>query len=188
MDTFPEINIKGMVCNRCVLTIKKVLESESFPLQSIALGKVKFLNPINLIEKEKITDLLADLGFELLSNRNEALLSNLKSSIELWVESLEMDEKKINLSEYLSQNFDKSYDVLSEFFSRCEGITIEKYFIQLRINKVKKLLLSTSFSLSEIAYKTGFNSAHHLSAQFKKHTGLNPSELRYIDKAYKETK
>ena len=186
MDTFTEITIKGMVCNRCVSTIEQVLKSQGYPIESVALGKVKFKTPIDFMEKEKIMDLLSDLGFELLSNKNEELLADIKSTIEEWVESLEVDERNTKLSEYLAQNFNKSYEMLREFYSKCEGITIEKYFIGIRINKVKKLLLGTSYSLSEIAFITGFNSPHHLSSQFKNSTGLNPSELRRIDKAFKK--
>ena len=186
MDTFSEITIKGMVCNRCVSTIAHVLKSQGYPVETVALGKVKFKTPIDFVEKKKITNLLSDLGFELLSNKNEELLVDIKSSIEQLVESLEVDERNTKLSEYLAQHFNKSYEMLSEFFSKYEGITIEKYFIGVRIDKVKKLLLGTSYSLSEIAFITGFSSPHHLSSQFKNYTGLNPSELRRIDQAYKK--
>jgi len=56
-----------------------------------------------------------------------------------------------------------------------EGTTIEKYFINQRIEKVKELLVYDELSLSEIADQLGYSSVAYLSNQFKKITGLTPS-------------
>jgi AraC-like DNA-binding protein len=56
-----------------------------------------------------------------------------------------------------------------------EGTTIEQYIIAQKIEKVKELLVYDELSLSEIAWRLGYSSVAHLSAQFKKVTGLTPS-------------
>jgi AraC-like DNA-binding protein len=61
-----------------------------------------------------------------------------------------------------------------------EGITIEKYFISLKIEKVKEWLFYEELTLSEMAYKLDYSSVQHLSSQFKKITGMTPSEYRKL--------
>ena len=74
----------------------------------------------------------------------------------------------------------KDYSYLSGLFSEVEGITIEKYIINQKIEKVKELITYDELSVSEIAYKLGYSSVAHLSKQFKTHTGLNPSYFKDI--------
>lgn len=173
-----EINIKGMVCDRCIFTIRQVFQSAGYQISAISLGKVVFFKPIDANEKSHLKSLLGDLGFELISDKNERLLAEIKAVIEEWWQSGEELSKKIKLSDYLSEKLNRGYDSLSHFFAQTEGKTIERYFILRRIEKVKELLKYTNLSLTAIAFETGFSSAHHLSAQFKKTTGLNPSVLR----------
>ena len=61
-----------------------------------------------------------------------------------------------------------------------EGITIEKYLINQKIEKVKELIIYEELNLSEIAFKLGYSSVAHLSAQFKKTTGLTPTNFKKI--------
>jgi AraC family transcriptional regulator len=175
-----EINIKGMVCDRCIFTIRQVLQSAGYQIRAISLGKVVFYKPIEAEEKSHLKSLLGELGFELISDKNERLLAEIKEAIEEWRKSGEELSKKVKLSDYLSEKLNRGYDSLSHFFAHTEGKTIERYFISRRIEKVKELLKYTNLSLTEIAFETGFSSAHHLSAQFKKTTGLNPSALRAL--------
>ena len=72
------------------------------------------------------------------------------------------------------------YHYLSALFSSVEGITIEKYAILQRIEKVKELLMYDEKSLSEIADELGYSSVQHLSQQFKKITGLTPSHFKQL--------
>lgn len=180
METIAEINIKGMVCDRCIFTVRQAFLSSGYPISYISLGKVVFSLPIKKDEKAKIKVILSEYGFDLISDKQEQLLIDLKISIEEWTNGEDNIQKKTKLSDFLSNRFNRSYDALSEFFVRLEGTTIEKYFIGKRIEKVKELLVYTDKSLSEIAYATGYSSVHHLSSQFKKITGFNPSELRKL--------
>ena len=70
------------------------------------------------------------------------------------------------------------YSKLSNLFSAIEGISIEKYFINLRIEKVKEFIFYDELSLSEIANVLHFSSVAHLSNQFKKVTGFSPSYFK----------
>lgn len=173
-----EINIKGMVCSRCIFTIKKSFQSLGFTISNIYLGKVIFHAPVDTREKEQLRQILAELGFELIADKNEQLLAAIKTAIDERINTEAYTEDRVKLSEYLTQKFSRSYGTLSEFFTRYEGKTIEKYFIGKRIEKVKEFLVYSDLSLSEIAFRMGFSSAYHLSGQFRKITGFNPSHLR----------
>ena len=180
MQTINEINIKGMVCNRCISAIEEIFSTNGFPTSSVTLGKVVFKRQVDIVKKEQLKKMLSVIGFDLISDKNERMLASLKDAIDEWLCLDESTRGNRRLSDYLSEKFGKNYDSLSEFFSRYEGKTIERYFIGKRIEKVKELLVYADLPLSEIAFKTGYSSAHHLSSQFKKVTGFNPSELRAV--------
>jgi AraC-like DNA-binding protein len=91
-----------------------------------------------------------------------------------------MDSQNIKLSSFITGKIPYDYSYLSDLFSSVEGKTIEQFFILQRIEKVKELLVYDQLSLTEISYQTGFSSVHHLSAQFKKVTGLTPSHFKKI--------
>ncbi len=182
METISEINIKGMVCNRCIHTIRELFKSSGYVISRIFLGKVVFEGPVDIKLKAQIRELLNNLGFELISDQKEKFLADIKSHIHAWTEQNVDGERSIKLSEYLVNEFSRNYKSISDFFIRYEGKTIEKYLIGIRIEKVKELLVYTDNSLSTIAFQTGFSSVHHLSTQFKKNTGLNPSQVREMRK------
>lgn len=169
-----------MVCNRCIYTIKEELLAHGYRVRQVSLGKVVFTEEIDIVKKEELKDILYQLGFELISDRNEQLLLEVKQAVKEWSGLNEFGNRSKKLSEFLSKRFLRNYDSLGEFFSKYEGLTIEKYFIRLRLEKVKELLVYSDESLSNIAFKTGFSSPHHLSAQFKSNFGYNPSELRQL--------
>ena len=64
------------------------------------------------------------------------------------------------------------------FLLSVEGITVEQYIIRQKIEKAKELLFYDELNLSQIANRLGYSSVAHLSAQFKKVTGLTPSEMK----------
>ena len=88
---------------------------------------------------------------------------------------------KTNLSDHLSSHLLHDYHYLSNLFSAEEGTTIEKYFIAQKIEKVKEYLVYDELSLSEIAYRMNYSSVAYLSSQFKKVTGLTPSQYKNLE-------
>src|SRR5690625_5014550 len=86
----------------------------------------------------------------------------------------------MNRTDYLSGELNQEYSSLSTLFSEVEGMTIEKYFIQQKIEQVKELLVYNELTLSEIAHRLIYYSSAYLSSQFKKVTGLTPSQSRMM--------
>jgi AraC-like DNA-binding protein len=170
------LRIKNMVCPRCIAAVEQVFEQLGKPAM-VRLGEVVI--GVNLSEEEKITlgQKLAANGFELLEDNKSALISQIKTKI---IELVHHRENQLseNLSEYLANSLNQEYGALSRLFSSVQGVTIERYYTKQRIEKVKELLFYGELNLSEIAYRLGYSSVAYLSAQFKKETGMTPSEFK----------
>jgi AraC-like DNA-binding protein len=82
---------------------------------------------------------------------------------------------KTNFSDYLSEKLGQDYTYMSNMFSEIKGITIEHFIILHKIERVKELLMYDELNLTEISYKMNYSSVAHLSNQFKKVTGLTPT-------------
>lgn len=168
--------IKNMVCDRCIFAVEEILKEIHIKPVTVRLGMV-ILNEELSKEKEHIfSDKLEKLGFELISDSNQKLIEKIKSLLISQIR--EHTAPSITYSEFLSHKLSKDYSYLSKLFSSSEGITIEHYIILQKIETVKELLSYDELNLSEISYKLGYSSVAHLSAQFKKVTGLTPSQFK----------
>jgi AraC family transcriptional regulator len=171
--------IKNMVCNRCILVVKQELEKLAITACNVALGEVETDKELSKDQIERLDKNLQILGFELLDSGKQQLIEKIKNTIIHHVHHSE-EEHRENFSDILSKTVHKDYSYLSGLFSEVEGITIEKYIINQKIEKVKELLIYDELNLSEIAYKLGYSSVAHLSNQFKKVTGLSPSHFKQV--------
>ncbi len=175
-----KISIKGMVCNRCIYTIRERLNSAGFGIDAISLGNLILQRAVSESEMVLVRSLISGLGFELLSEKKESLLRDIRIALEDLIQINANRDVTIRLSDFLADRFNKSYDSLAEFFSQYEGSTLEQFYINLKIERVKEFLVYTDHSLNEIAHLVGYSSPFHLSGQFKKVTGLNPSYFRSL--------
>jgi AraC-like DNA-binding protein len=87
---------------------------------------------------------------------------------------------KVKNSHYISEKCDHNYTYLANLFSEVTGTTIEHFIINHKIERVKELLIYDELNLTEISYNLNYSSAAHLSAQFKKVTGLTPSYFKKL--------
>jgi len=172
--------IKNMVCERCILVIKDILQGLELKPYSVILGEVDFGNT-NLRDEEValIKSSIETLGFELVSDYKQAQIEQVKISLIQLINN-DSDLEKIKLSEYLSKAINHDYPSLSQLFSSVECLTIEKYFIQLKIERIKELLIYDELSLTEIFNRLGYSSLAHLSSQFKQVTGMSPSAFKKL--------
>ena len=171
--------IKNMVCPRCIMAVQHELDRLNIPVKNIELGEVTLGRPLSIDEKTTLGDVLTGLGFKLIDDRKSQIIEQIKTTIIDFIHHRE-NEKKYNLSEILSTSINQDYNYLSNLFSAIEGITIEKYVIAQKIEKVKELLVYDELTLSEIAYLLNYSSVAYLSNQFKKVTGLTPSHFKRI--------
>lgn len=178
-----EILIKGMVCERCIAVVKKGITNLGHEISNISLGKLFITKELSKDEFNRIETFLQDNGFELISKKKVRIVSQAKELInDVFSENIRYNSQ-LSFSTLLSEKLHLNYDSISEIFSELEGITLQKYIISKRLEKVKELLVYTKFSLTEIAYITGFSSINHLSRQFKELTGLTPSHFKAVKKS-----
>ena len=174
------LKIKNMVCPRCIKAVKEELEKLGYKTSIERLGSATIKYSANQLDLNKISTVLNENGFELLVEKNAKLIDELKSLIIDLIYTEKLEEMNITLSDYLSNKLNHDYSHISTLFSSVEGITVEKYFIMQKIERVKELLIYDELSLSEISYKLGYSNVQYLSTQFKKITGMSPSEFKTL--------
>jgi len=159
------------------MVVKTIFEKLGLHPVQVELGEVTLQeNDISDI-KEQLKQELQSFGFDLLDNKKTKTIEKIKNRIVDLVQN-KNSNLQITLSDYLVQELHQDYSALSNLFSQVEGITIEKYYIIQKIEKVKELLVYDELSLSEIAFQLNYSSVGYLSNQFKKVTGLTPSHFK----------
>lgn len=172
--------IKNMVCPRCIRVVRDELEYLDLKVTRVDLGEVEIDNDFTPELRDKIDDALVKNGFELLEDQKQKIVEKIKISL---IDLIYNDERKeeshrLTLSAYLSQSLGMDYNYLSTLFSSVENITIEKYVILQKIERVKELLKYEELTLSEIAHRLNYSSTQHLSNQFKQVTGFSPTQFK----------
>ena len=166
-----------MVCPRCIMAVKDIFNQLEIQYQDVQLGQVITSDQIDQHKLQSLDGMLNALGFELLEPGKSALISQIKSVIIDQVHH-KKEPLSINFSSLISDKLHHEYAYLSRLFSSVEGITIEKFIVLQKIEKVKEFLIYNQMTLSEIANEMNYSSVAHLSSQFKKETGMTPTQFK----------
>ncbi len=171
------VYIKNMVCPRCVESVKNIFRELEINVIDISLGEVKTEDEINENKQRALAVKLKGHGFELLEDNKSKLIGVIKATI---IETIHYNDEplNVNFSTLLSEKLHYEYSYLSRLFSSVEGITIEKFIVAQKIEKVKEFIFYDELTLSEIAFRMNYSSVAHLSSQFKKETGMTPTEYK----------
>ena len=168
--------IKNMVCDRCKKVLKDELMGIGAKVASIELGKI-VLESSSEVDMSRINQLVNSNGFELIKDKDLLLVEQIKLFLISMLEQLPLQRTQ-KLSSLLAEKLNKDYSGLSKLFSRNEHITIEKFFVRLKIEKVKELIQQGSHSFTEIADLLDYTNSSHLSRQFRDATGLSMTEYK----------
>lgn len=168
-----------MVSRRCKMVVTKELQKLDIEYLSVDLGMVELSQDITPGLRKELQKALIHSGLELIEDKKAILTERIKKTV---IEMIHYSDEyvKYKFSNYLSENIGYDYAYLANLFSSETGITIEKYIIRHKIEYVKELLLYNELSLKEISYKMHYSSVAHLSAQFKKSTGLTPTYFKQM--------
>lgn len=177
-----QLNIKNMVCDRCKMAVEQVLKEAKLTPERIDLGEVWVSDRPTEAQLAQLKTRLEALGFELLDDQRQQIIERMKTAIIELVHHHQGD-KGLNLSTYLAQLLHRDYSALSKLFSEVTGLTIERYFIMQRIERVKELIRYDELTLTEIAYQMNYSSVAHLSSQFRRVTGMTPTQFRFMKTA-----
>jgi YesN/AraC family two-component response regulator len=161
------------------MVVKEELTKLGYHYISVELGEVEVIESVSDQQHELIRLALLKSGLELMDDKKSILIQKIKNVI---IELVHYSEEPltINFSEYLSKKLNYDYTYLANLFSEVQGTTIEKFLIAHKIERVKELLVYNELNLTEIAYQMHYSSVAHLSAQFKKVTGLTPSHFKQL--------
>ena len=162
------------------MVVQQLFESLGHSPTIVELGEVETVEPLTIEQLELLRQKLVALGFELIDDVKSQLIDKIKSTVIEMIHYEKPEAIKMNYSAYLETILNKDYNYLSHLFSDVTGVTIEKYIIHQKIEKVKELLVYGELTLSEIAYHLQYSSVAALSAQFKKVTGLTPKHFKQI--------
>jgi len=169
--------IKNMVCQRCETAVRSIIQELHLSYNEVVLGEIDIPHLLTNIEYKALADALAKSGFELITDRNEALVEQIRKVVRNMVRD-EDTFPDTNFSYYLSARLRFNYTYLANLFSKVSGGTIEQFIISHKIERVKELLRYEELSLTAIAFKLHYSSVAHLSNQFKKVTGFTPTLFR----------
>lgn len=171
-----KLYIKNMVCPRCIMAVENIFNQLNIPVLDVRLGEVVLSDAIDKEQTNILRRDLEKLGFELLDDSQQQIIEQIKAIVIRQIHHTE--EQNANISDILVSELHRDYSYLSKLFSTTEGITIEHFVILQKIERVKELLSYDQQTLSEIADELSYSSVAHLSAQFKKVTGLTPTQFK----------
>lgn len=178
--------LKYMVSLRCKILVKAELEKLGLHWITVELGEAVIKEDISADMWKKLDQQLRKSGIELIEDKKSIFIEKIKIII---IELVHYSEEplQVNLSDYLQQKLEHEYTHLANLFSESQGITIEHFYIMHRVERIKELLMYDELNITEIAWQMHYSSVAHLSAQFKKITGLTPSFFKKIKQKKRRT-
>lgn len=168
-----------MVSTRCKMAVKEELKKLGLHFMVVDLGEVEIMENISAEIREELKAALLVSGLELMDDKKAVLIERINNVV---TEMIHYSDEipKMNYSDYISEKLNYDYTYLSNLFSEIKGITLQQFIINHKIERVKELLLYDEMNLTEISYKLHYSSVAHLSNQFKKVTGLSPSQFKQL--------
>lgn len=163
-----------------MMVVESIFTESGFKPLSISLGEVILSETPTESAMNELDQKLENVGFERIDEKKTQTIERIKNAVVRRIHHADIPEQKYNWSVILAEELKYDYNYLSGLFSSVEGVTIEQYIIQQKIERVKELLLYDELTLSEIAYQLGYSSVQHLSGQFRKITGATPTEFKKI--------
>ena len=179
--TTTHLYIKNMCCDRCIEIVSKLLKKAGFKPVSVIVGEVVIAKILSQNALHKIREQLHTRGFDIADKSDDKIVLRIQTLLFKYlneVASKDKDGGHKKLSTYLAEMMQRNYYHLSHIFSTNSGLTIEKYYIRLKIEKAKELIILNELSISGIAHEIGYSSQQTFSTQFKKETGKTPGEYR----------
>ena len=177
-----KLYIKNMVCERCKSLVKEELDKNGINYREVNLGVVETTEDISATQHTDLFNALQKFGFELIDPQKNTIIEKLKNAI-LDLERISNETLETSFSDYISLYMNMNFISLNTLFAEIEGITIDKYIIRQKIERVKELLVYEDMNLAEIAQRLHYSNTTELVNQFKSITGLTPGHFRDLRQA-----
>ncbi len=165
------ICLKGLWSGECPSELHTILEQLNIEFLDFKHGFATIRKPyafrIGVLEAQ-----LETMGFCLVKDTQGQLVEIVKHLVFLMFRDDQFQKSRLNVSHYIAAQTGKSYAHISRAFSKHEGMTLEKFIIEQRIEQARQLLLNRDLTLAEIATRLGYSSVQHLSRQFHEISGM----------------
>lgn len=175
-----------MVCPRCIMSVENILKENKLETKYVRLGEIELTKTPGKKQLQSFSDDLQKVGFELLDDQKTQLIARIQTLLIQKVQDGNIEDH-FSINKFLSEKIFKDYSSISKLFSEVEGITIEQFFLLQKIEKTKEWLVYNELSLSQIAFNLGYSSSQHLSTQFKKLTGMTPTQFKSLGAEHRKT-
>lgn len=176
--TEKHIYIQNMIGKCCMRFLQALFQDHQIEVINLVPGEavIKY-NSLDWNEA-KLDRLLQENGFGLVVSREKRVVEQTKLAVVELIHELNNVNSIVQKSDYLVEKIGLSYQQISKLFSKHEPITLERYIILNKIERVKELILRDEYTLSEIAYLMDYSSVQYLSNQFKKETGFSVTDYK----------
>lgn len=174
-----------MVCPRCISSVEELLKKHGMRATHIALGEVELDEHPGPEKLKAFATSLKETGFDLLDDQRTKIIEQVKTLLIQKVQGGDIEDH-FSVSKFISDQIFKDYSSVSRTFSEVESITIEQFFILQKIEKTKEWLVYDEQSLGQIALNLGYSSTQHLSSQFKRITGMTPSQFKQLGASHRK--
>lgn len=174
-----KLNIKYDINLACKVILQEHLDMLGIPHEISGLGEIQVNEKLTPELYKELKLKISKYGIELIDDPKNAIVQKIKEVIkELVYKEDKLPEWKI--SAYISDKLNLSYGYISKLFSEITYSSIENFIILQRIERAKQLIVEENMTLTEVAWKLNYSSTAHLSTQFKKTTGLTPTQFQRI--------
>ena len=134
------------------------------------------LKPVNYEEFGTCIDnLKISMYMENVSQEPEEQEERIINSITRFMQEHLAEEMSLSV---LAEEFHMNPQYISQLFKNEIGVGFLAYLTSIRMEKAKKLLLSTSLSIGEVAEQSGYGDYRVFTKVFKKSEGITPSQYR----------
>jgi len=168
-----------MLSNCCSYLLKMQLEKLRIDYSSIDRGEVIIDEDTTQDKIDLLKKVLHNYKLEIIEDKETFLIEKIKQIVYEDVRDIS-NSKNQNFSMVLSDRLNYSYSYLSNLFSSVTGQSIKQYMIEVRVEFIKELIVENKYNIMEMTYLLDFSNIAHLSNQFKRITGISPSEFRKI--------
>lgn len=178
----PEMaNIRGLLsrAGRGVKFAGRSREEIGASMRSIirAEGSAKITGLISLLERMAVSreyELLASEEYTRAANRLDSVRFD---KIDRYVQTHFTDE--VTLGEAAAR-VGLTPSAFCRYFQKHTGTTFVRYLNEIRIDHAKKQLMEGDRKITAVCFESGFRNLSHFIEQFRRSTGLSPSEYRKI--------
>ena len=178
--------IRNMVSNCCVVLLRERLEDAGIIVNQVQLGQVIVsYDPVDH-NHNTVAGLIREIGLDVIEGREMIMVEKIKQAVIELIHHMNNVDSVVRKSDYLVEKLGYSYQYLSKTFSAHEPVTLERYIILQKIERIKQLIDNDEFTLSEIAFMMDYSSVQYLSNQFHKTTGMTVSEYKASDRSSKK--